>query len=105
MKNLIVLLLLILSSHLLLAQEKTLINSEIESGGYGAFFTKIGQINNATGVFVLEPGLDLILNINKNFRLAAGVEYRYVSGVSYESLSSSDLSGISGQIVLKIGVF
>jgi hypothetical protein len=197
MKKLIVLLLLLLSPSLLLAQEKTLFSGNIESGGYGGFFTKIGQINGGTGVFiggqgawiinhsfgigakgyglvnevaiegqqntklkfgcwgglleyiissdkllhlnihamigaggvrydiidyqdqtptnpinysddglfVLEPGLDLILNVNKKFRIGIGAAYRVVSGVSYESLSNSDLSGISGQVVLKFGVF
>ena len=57
------------------------------------------------GVFVLEPGLDLILNVNKKFRIGIGAAYRYVNGVNYENLSNSDLGGISGQVVLKFGLF
>jgi len=55
--------------------------------------------------FVLEPGINLVLNITKYFRLSAGAEYRYVNGVEYEDLSDSDLSGVSVQILFKFGVF
>jgi hypothetical protein len=55
--------------------------------------------------FVLEPGINLILNIHRNFRLSAGAAYRYVNGVSYEDLSDSDLSGVYGQVLLKFGTF
>lgn len=195
MKNLILLLILGLASNLILAQEETLFSGDIESGGYGGFFTKIGPINGETGVFmggqggwlinhriglgakgygivneakiagspntklefgcggalleyiissdklvhinmhtmigagtvryviidyqnpstginysddgffVLEPGLDLILNVNKKFRIGAGGTYRYVNGVSYEGLSNTDLSGVSAHFILKFGTF
>ncbi len=195
MKCLIVLLFVILLSSPAIAQDETLLGSEIESGGYGGPLVMFGQINGETGVFVggqggwiinhkyvlgakgyglvntvdaqelentklefgcggalleyifasgkllhfsiqamigaggvkyalidytqgdeefsytedaffvLEPGVNLELNIHRNFRLSAGVAYRYVNGVDYEDLSDSDLSGVSGQILLKFGVF
>lgn len=55
--------------------------------------------------FVLEPGINLELNIHRNFRLSVGATYRYVNGVDYEDLSDSDLSGATAQILLKFGVF
>jgi hypothetical protein len=55
--------------------------------------------------FVIEPGVDAILNVHKHLRIAAGASYRYTSGVGYESLSDSDLSGITLQVLLKFGVF
>ncbi len=57
------------------------------------------------GVFIMEPGADLVLNINNFFRVGAGLTYRIVSGVDYENLSNNDLSGLSAHIVLKFGVF
>lgn len=195
MKPLFINLLIVLLSFPLTAQQETLVNGKIESGWYGGFFTKVGQLNGGTGVFmggqgawiinhkfgigakgygivneveadglqnaklefgcygglieyiissdklvhltiqsmigggdvrysiinyqnpqpeinysgdgffVMEPGIDLILNINKNFRLGAGVAYRLVSGVEYESLSNSDLNGVSAEILIKFGVF
>lgn len=69
--------------------------------------------------FVLEPGINIILNVTKNVRIGAGATYRYVHGidydagatsryvnrVDYETISDSDLSGVSAQIVLEFGVF
>lgn len=69
--------------------------------------------------FVMEPGVNLILNVTKTFRVGAGVTYRFVNGMdydaglpyqhanglNYQTISDSDLSGVSAQIVLKFGVF
>lgn len=55
--------------------------------------------------FAWEPGINLILNVNKNFRIGAGATYLYVNGVEYDSLSNSDLSGLSAQVFLKFGIF
>jgi hypothetical protein len=69
--------------------------------------------------FVLEPGLNLMLNVAKNFRIGVGAYYRYVywiaydagapyrtvNGDDYENISDSDLSGVSAQIILKFGKF
>ena len=60
---------------------------------------------NEDGVFVIEPGLDAELNVHKNFRIGLGVYYRVVSGVNYADLTNAGLSGFSGQITLKFGVF
>ena len=177
------------------AQEKVLIDENFESGGYGALFTNVGQMNGETGVFfggqgawiinhriglggkgyalvntlevkdmeniklefgcggllleyiiasdkmvhfnvnsliggggvkyavidyeedhteidysqdgffVFEPGLDVILNVSKHFRVGLGATYRVVSGVDYGVLSNSDLSGVAGHLVLKFGAF
>ena len=57
------------------------------------------------GVFVLELGADLILNVAKKFRIGIGASYRIVSGVNYAELSNSDLNGFSGHLVLKFGAF
>jgi hypothetical protein len=195
MKNLIIILLAVVLSYPLMAQEETLFSGKIESGGYGGPLLKIGQINGKTGIFmggqggwiinhrlvlggkgyalvndveiegaqnlklefgcggglleyifsssklvhfsiqsmigaggvryavkkpdeehsdvnydddaffVVEPGINLILNVTKNFRIGAGATYRYVNGVEYESLSNSDLSGVSAQVFLKFGAF
>ena len=69
--------------------------------------------------FVLEPGINLMLNVTKNFRIGAGATYRFVNGADYdpgapyrhdngedfETISDSNLSGISAQFVLEFGVF
>lgn len=60
-----------------------------------------------------------MLNVTKNFRIGAGATYRFVNGADYdpgapyrhdngedfETISDSNLSGISAQFVLEFGVF
>ena len=179
MKNLILILLLILISYPIKAQDKTLISGEIESGGYGGPLLQVGQVYGESGIlvggqggwiinhrfviggkgyglanaidiegsqnlklefgcggalleyiinsdqmlhysiqsmigagnirfavkdhednhdnvnynddvfFVLEPGVNVILNVSKGLRVGAGATYRYVSGVEYEKISNS----------------
>ncbi len=59
------------------------------------------------GVFVLEPGVTLDLNVTTWFRFSAGASYRYVSGVEENSRLSSndDLSGPSAIVMLRFGKF
>jgi len=56
-------------------------------------------------IFVMEPGINVFLNVNINFRIGAGLTYRYVNGVDYKNLTNSDLSGVSAQILFKFGEF
>ena len=193
MKKAAIILLLVFLAHPAAAQEETLFSGGFESGGYGGFFVKFGQIVGESAIFmggqggwvinhrfviggkgyglidrvevspniklefgcwgglleyiiasnkivhasiqsmigaggvryavidhgqphaqinysedaffVLEPGVHLVLNVNKFFRIAAGATYRYVTGVEYEDLTNSDLSGLSGEVVFKFGLF
>jgi hypothetical protein len=55
--------------------------------------------------FVAEPGIDLMLNVTKSFRIGFGGSYRYVSGVSLNGLRDEDISGPSAAITFKFGRF
>lgn len=55
--------------------------------------------------FVLEPALNVEVNITSFFRINAGASYRYISGVSYDNLKNEDFSGFSGVLTLKFGSF
>ncbi len=78
--------------------------------GTGAVSTRNG---NETGkndiIFVLEPGADAVLNITSTIRLAAGISYRFVSGVDPDNfsghLTNSDLSSFSANLTLLFGSF
>ena len=59
----------------------------------------------ADAFFILEPGINLILNVTKIFRIGAGATFRYINGVKYESMTNSDLNGLSAHILLKFGEF
>jgi hypothetical protein len=60
--------------------------------------------------FMMEPGLNLELNLSKKLTLVTGVSYRYVSGlnendenVSITHVTNKDLSGLNFNIGLKFG--
>lgn len=52
MKKLAIIISVALLSTTLMAQEKTLLGGEATNGGYGAFFTKVGQITGGTGIYM-----------------------------------------------------
>lgn len=56
-------------------------------------------------LWVIEPSLDIDLNIAKWFRLGMGVSYRFVTGVDGDLIKSSDVSGVNGLLILKFGKF
>jgi hypothetical protein len=55
--------------------------------------------------FVAEPGIDLMLNVTKRFRIGIGGSYRYISGVGLNNLTDEDISGPSGALTFKFGRF
>jgi len=55
--------------------------------------------------FVIEPGIEVEVNVTKNFRLGAGVTYRYISGTQLENLADEELSGTTGMISFRFGRF
>jgi hypothetical protein len=55
--------------------------------------------------FVLEPSVSANLNVTHSFRIAAGVSYRYVSGLKSIVSTNADLSGPSAILTLKFGKF
>jgi len=56
-------------------------------------------------IFVFEPGVDLMLNVTKRFRIGLGGTYRFVSDVDLDRLSNSDIGGPSASLVFKFGKF
>ena len=55
--------------------------------------------------FVLEPGLELQLNLIKFMRISFGGSYRYTSQVSMINSSGSMMQGWNGYFTLKFGTF
>jgi hypothetical protein len=85
-----------LSSNLLFAQEETLFDGEMESGGYGAFFTMVGEINNETGVFMGGQGGWII-----NHRIVLGAKgYGLINKVKVEGMQNTKLEfGCGGGLI------
>lgn len=59
----------------------------------------------SSAFFVLEPGINLELNMSRMFRLDFGASYRFISGTQLQRLSSHDLSDFSFNLGLKFGKF
>ncbi|MDG5765867.1 hypothetical protein QA596_00220 [Balneolales bacterium ANBcel1] len=61
--------------------------------------------SDANTFFVLEPGLNIEMNVTSFFRIATGVSYFYTSGISKAGLQDSDFSGFKGKLTFKFGSF
>jgi len=55
--------------------------------------------------FVLEPAVNLEVNMTSFFRLGVGASYRFVSGINENNLEDNDFSGPSATLTLKFGKF
>ena len=95
MKKLIVILLTILLSCPVIAQE-TLFSGNIESGGYGGPLIQIGQINGGTGIFVGGQGGWIV---NHRF-VFGGKGYGLVNHIEIEGLQNIRLDfGCGGALL------
>jgi len=56
-------------------------------------------------VFVVEPTVNLMLNVSKHVRVGVGASYRYVTGLKNLVIDNNDLSGGSISLNVKFGAF
>ena len=54
---------------------------------------------------VIEPAAQVEFNITENFRLAAGMSYRYITGTELQNVSDKDLSGGAVTVSFRFGRF
>ncbi|MFN1835803.1 hypothetical protein AB2B38_011105 [Balneola sp. MJW-20] len=59
----------------------------------------------SSGIFILEPGINLEFNITDHFIPGIGVSYMQVFGSSLENVDNRDISGITIGLVFKFGGF
>lgn len=78
------------------------------------FDLNLGIDNRFDTFFIIEPGVNLELNVASFFRINAGISYRHVAGVGVPTditgtqrplTSNSELRGVSWMIGLKFGSF
>lgn len=55
--------------------------------------------------FVLQPGMNIHLNVTSWFRVSGGLYYRYANGVNLQGTGNSELSGLSAILGLRFGWF
>ncbi len=63
--------------------------------------TGLGEAN----FFQIEPSGILEINLHKYVRFNIGVGYRFVGKMEYRNFNQSDISGLTGHVGFKIGVF
>lgn len=101
-------------------------NANVLLGGGGASHSSFRGVYNemdrwndvpspCTFFWVVEPSVNLELNVTSFMRVGAGVSYRYVQGTNWDNLNtindpsllptSKDLSGLAGQLTFKFGGF
>jgi hypothetical protein len=61
--------------------------------------------DDAQAFFVVEPGIELEVNVVKLVRLGLGVSYRYTSDITLPSTAKDALRGMNAGVSLKIGSF
>jgi hypothetical protein len=54
---------------------------------------------------VVEPGLEVEINVTRFFKIGLGASYRLVRQSDLITVSDKDLSGFSGGLSLKFGKF
>lgn len=55
--------------------------------------------------FIVEPGVEVEINLTKFFRIGIGASYRMVNGSDFVNIKDKELSGFSSGISLKFGKF
>jgi len=93
------------SGQLLIAYGTTKDYESPKSGPFDNFWNISGE-----SFFLMEPGVNLELNLSSRLTLVAGVSYRHVSGldetnenVSITHVTNGDMSGINFNVGLKFG--
>ena len=61
--------------------------------------------NDIAVLFVLEPGMSLLFNINRYLQLEAGVKYRFSNKINFFESPVERINGFSAGIGVKVGVF
>ena len=64
-----------------------------------------GTLSGSPNFIFSEPGIIIEANIWRYAKLGIGTSYRYTGNVSYDSLTSADLSGFAAVLSLKFGNF
>ncbi|TAL63493.1 MAG: hypothetical protein EPN88_12210 [Bacteroidetes bacterium] len=56
-------------------------------------------------ISIIEPGINIDINVCNWFRIGIGASYRIASGLDMTELSNFDINGFAGTVILKFGRF
>jgi hypothetical protein len=68
-------------------------------------YPPFGTFAETSAFFMVEPGLDVEINVTRFFKIGLGASYRLVRQSDLITVSDKDLSGFSGGLSLKFGKF
>lgn len=80
----------------------------------GLFYSKYfssdtGNYNFDEGIaglsFVVEPGVNVMMNVTDSFKAGVGVSYRWVSGPDFKGMSNGDFTALSFNLILRFVEF
>jgi hypothetical protein len=77
--------------------------SETSAASAGGNFEETIIAN--TSFFVVEPGVELELNVVRFLRVSAGISYRYTKGVELPNTPTNAFNSLTGSVSLKFGKF
>lgn len=80
-----------------------LLYAETSAASAGGNFEE--TIITNTSFFVVEPGVEVELNVVRFMRVSAGISYRYTKGVELPNTPTNAFNSLSGSISLKFGKF
>ncbi|MCP4133393.1 MAG: hypothetical protein GY754_20665 [bacterium] len=75
------------------------------TGAGGIYYKVDGGSSDSSAFFVMEPEINLFLNVTEFFRVGIGAAYRFVRGIDTAGVSDSNYRGFSGHIVFAFGAF
>ncbi len=84
-------------------------------GGGGIYFTEEwgddeeddtdNSEKGGDNFFVVEPEINVFINLTRFCRIGAGISYRYVNGIHSDGFSDSDFRGPAASIMVQMGWF
>lgn len=80
------------------------LHPELTVGWGMAKYTLLAKTSRSDFAVII-PAVYGVYNASRYFRLGLGLNYRATAGVSLNGLKSSDLSGVSGVVFIRVGTF
>ena len=74
----------------------------VGSGGVAEIGDRAGR---RTAFFVLQPEVNVFVNVTRFFRVGTGVAYRYSNGLNLNGFTDDDFRGFSGSLIFAFGGF
>ncbi len=63
------------------------------------------EFEDANAIFVLEPGINMLVNVNRYLQIEVGMRYRLSSNINLSPSPITRINGFSAGIGVKVGVF